>query len=78
MLYIGEVYLCPEVILVFNNEWRWNFLAHIVCFLLCRLHYEAVCYVGMRIKDIVETERKYLSYRVQVCLFVCLAGYLDV
>jgi len=78
MLYIAEVYLCPELILVFDNEWRWKFLAHILCFVLYRIHFVAVCYVGMLIKDIVETELKYLSYREYVCLFVCLAEYLDV
>jgi len=63
MLYIAEVYLCPELILVFNNEWRWQFLAHILCFVLCGMHFVAACYFGMCIKDIVETECKYLSYR---------------
>jgi hypothetical protein len=61
MLPIAEVYFCHEIILVCNQSWRWKFLAHILCFVLRRMHFVAVCYLGMLVADIVETDWKYLD-----------------
>ena len=33
------------------------------CVCVCVMHFVAACYFGMRIKDVVETACKYLSYR---------------
>jgi hypothetical protein len=42
MLPTAEVYFCPEIILVCNKSRRWEFLAHILCFVLCRMYFVVV------------------------------------